>query len=37
MKAFVDYEIVGTYADAGKSGKFIEDGIEFNCMMEDIK
>lgn len=40
MKAFADYndyEIVGTYEDAGKSGKSIEGRLEFNCMMEDIK
>ena len=40
MKAFADYndyEIVGTYEDAGKSGKFIEGRMEFNRMMEDIK
>lgn len=40
MKAFADYndyEIVGTYEDAGKSGKSIEGRIEFNHMMEDIK
>ena len=40
MKAFSDYndyEIVGTYEDAGKSGKSIEGRIEFNRMIEDIK
>ncbi len=40
MKAFADfndYEIVGTYEDAGKSGKSIEGQLEFNRMMEDIK
>lgn len=40
MKAYADYndyEIVGTYEDAGKSGKSIEGRIEFNQMMEDIK
>ena len=40
MKAFADfndYEIVGEYEDAGKSGKSIEGRVEFNCMMEDIK
>lgn len=40
MKAFADfsdYEIVGTYEDAGKSGKSIEGRLEFNRMMEDIK
>lgn len=40
MKAFSDfndYEIVGTYEDAGKSGKSIEGRLEFNRMMEDIR
>ena len=40
MKAYADYndyEIVGTYEDAGKSGKSIEGRLEFNRMMEDIK
>lgn len=40
MKAFADYndyEIVGTYEDASKSGKSIEGRIEFKHMMEDIK
>ena len=40
MKAYADYndyEIVGTYEDAGKSGKSIEGRIEFNRMMEDIE
>ena len=40
MKAFADYndyEIVGTYEDAGKSGKSIEERMEFNRMMEDIR
>ena len=40
MKAFAefnDYEIVGEYEDAGKSGKSIEGRLEFNQMMEDIK
>lgn len=40
MKAFAeynDYEIVGTYEDAGKSGKSIEGRMEFNRMMDDIK
>ncbi len=40
MKAFADYndyEIVGTYEDAGKSGKSIEGRMEFNRMMENIK
>ena len=35
--AFNDYEIVGEYEDAGKSGKSIEGRVEFNRMMEDIK
>lgn len=40
MKAFADfnnYEIVGKYEDAGKSGKSIEGRIQFGQMMEDIK
>ncbi len=40
MKAYADYndyEIVGTYEDAGKSGKSIEGRLEFNRMMENIK
>ena len=40
MKAFCDfneYEIVGEYEDAGKSGKSIEGRAAFNNMMEDIK
>lgn len=40
MKAFAEYnefEIVGEYEDAGKSGKSIEGRVEFNQMMEDIK
>ncbi|MGN8967560.1 recombinase family protein [Intestinimonas sp. HCP28S3_D6] len=40
MKAFAEYneyEIVGEYEDAGKSGKSIEGRAEFNRMMEDIK
>ena len=40
MKAFAefnDYEIVGEYEDAEKSGKSIEGRLEFNHMMEDIK
>ena len=40
MKAYAefnDYEIVGEYEDAGKSGKSIEGRVEFNRMMEDIK
>ena len=40
MEAYADnngYEIVGTYEDAGKSGKSIEGRLEFNRMMEDIK
>lgn len=40
MKAYAefnDYEIVGEYEDAGKSGKSIEGRTDFNRMMEDIK
>jgi len=40
MRAFAqfnDFEIVGEYEDAGKSGKSIEGRNEFNQMMEDIK
>ena len=40
LKAYADfnqYEIVGEYEDAGKSGKSIEGRTEFNRMMEDIK
>ena len=40
MKAFADYndyKIVGTYEDAGKSGKSIEGRMEFNRMIEDIR
>lgn len=40
MKAYAefnDYEIVGEYEDAGKSGKSIEGRVEFKRMMEDIK
>ena len=40
MKAYAefnDYEIVGEYEDAVKSGKSIEGRVEFNRMMEDIK
>ena len=40
MKAFADYneyEIVGEYEDAGKSGKSIEGRLQFNQMMDDIK
>lgn len=40
MKAYADfnnYEIVGSYEDAGKSGKSIEGRAEFNRMMEDIR
>lgn len=40
MKAYADfnnYEIVGEYQDAGKSGKSIEGRTEFTRMMEDIK
>ena len=40
MKAYADYndyEIVGEYEDAGKSGKSIEGREQFSQMMEDIK
>ena len=40
MKVFAlynDYEIVGEYEDAGKSGKSIEGRVQFTRMMEDIK
>ena len=40
MKAYAefnDFQIVGEYEDAGKSGKSIEGRLEFNRMMEDIK
>lgn len=40
MKAFAeynDYEIVGEYEDAGKSGKSIEGRAQFSQMMEDIR
>lgn len=40
MKAYADYndyEIVGKYEDAGKSGKSIEGRAQFSQMMEDIK
>lgn len=40
MKAFCEfnnYEIAGEYEDAGISGKSIENRIEFNHMMDDIK
>ena len=40
MKAYADYndyEIVGAYEDAGKSGKSIEGRAQFSQMMEDIK
>ncbi len=40
MKAFADYnnyEIVGEYEDAGKSGKSIEGRLQFGQMMDDIK
>lgn len=40
MKAYAEfnnYEIVGEYEDAGKSGKSIEGRDAFNRMMEDIK
>lgn len=32
-----DYEIVGEYVDAGKSGKSIEGRAEFKKMLEDIE
>ena len=40
MKAYADfndYQIVGEYEDAGKSGKSIEGRASFCRMMEDIK
>ena len=40
MKAYADfndYEIVGEYEDAGKSGKSIEGRMQFRQMMEDVK
>ena len=40
MKAFCEfneYEIVGEYEDAGKSGKSIEGRVAFNNIMKDIK
>ncbi len=40
MKAYADFndfEIVGEYEDAGKSGKSIEGRVQFNQMLEDIK
>ena len=40
MKAYADfndYEIVGEYEDAGKSGKSIEGRLQFNQMMGDVK
>ena len=40
MKAYADYndyEIVGEYEDAGKSGKSIEGRAQFSQMMEDIQ
>lgn len=40
MKAYADfndYQIVGEYEDAGKSGKSIEERASFCRMMEDIK
>ena len=40
MKAYADFnnfEIVGEYEDAGKSGKSIEGRLAFNNMIEDIK
>lgn len=39
MKAYTDhndYQIVGEYEDAGKSGKSIEGRAQFSQMMEDI-
>ena len=39
MKAYADfndYEIVGEYEDAGKSGKSIEGRMQFRQMMEDV-
>ena len=33
---FMDFEIVGRYEDAGKSGKSIEGRLDFQRMMEDI-
>ena len=40
MKAYADFndfEIVGEYEDAGKSGKSIEGRMQFRQMMEDVK
>ncbi len=40
MKAYADFndfEIVGEYEDAGKSGKSIEGRVQFNQMLEDNK
>lgn len=40
MKSFAeynDYEIVGEYEDAGRSGKSVEGRIAFNQMLDDIK
>ncbi|MGO5050989.1 recombinase family protein [Lachnospiraceae bacterium LCP25S3_G4] len=40
MKAYADFndfEIVGEYEDAGKSGKSIEGRMQFTQMMEDVK
>lgn len=40
MRAFCEYneyEILGEYEDAGKSGKSIEGRVAFNHMIEDIK
>ena len=34
---YKDYEIVGRYEDAGKSGKSIDGRLEFQKMMDDIK
>lgn len=33
---YMDYEIVGQYEDAGRSGKSVEGRIEFQKMMNDI-
>ena len=40
MKAFCDFndfEIVGEYEDAGKSGKSVEGRVAFNSMIKDVK
>ncbi len=34
---YKDYEIVGRYEDAGKSGKSIDGRLEFQKMMDDIR